>query len=217
MGINFVKFNPSHNAELLAQLVECFRNVFAGPPWNEFLKCPNCNGYWGTKHLGVLASEGYRHCNLELVDFWPRTTVLQDIYHEVTGESSCWLAMYGDKVIGFAWGYPMQINALSEKLKLTLNTSSFALDATSTVIYQDEVGVVPEFRGQGIAKELVKRRNQDLCNRDTKIGVVRTRKDPEPSITYIWYERLGYQIIGEYPAGDGRVIMASNVETLFSS
>ena len=215
MSIHFVKFNPGDNPDHLAQLVECFRNVFAEPPWNELLKCPACNQYWGTKHLSVLTETGYSHCGAPLVDYWSRSSVLHDIHHEVTNEASCWLAICHDQVIGFTWGYPIRIDALAEKLKVPLNVLSFGLTADSIVVYQDEVGIVSEYRKRGISKELVKRRNRDLCINGAHIGVVRTRKDPEPSVTYTWYQRLGYQIVAEYPPGDGRVVMAHDLNKLF--
>lgn len=217
MSIQFVKFSPRDNPDYLAQLVECFRNVFAEAPWNELLKCSKCGLYWGIKHLPVLAENHYLHCGVDLVDYWPRVRVLHDIQHEVTKDASCWLAIADDKVVGFTWGYPIRVDDLSGKLKTALDVHSFGLNNSSIVIYQDEVGVVSEYRNKGIAKELVKLRNHDLCAKGNHVGIVRTRKDPEPSVTYMWYDRLGYTIVGDYPEGDGRVIMAHDLRHLFLS
>ena len=50
------------------------------------------------------------------------------------------------------------------------------------------------------------------------MGVVRTRMLPEPSVTYNWYTRIGYKVVGRYPdvdgRVDGRVILARDLTTL---
>ena len=209
--IPFVRYSPHGSNHLpTAQLVECYRDVFADEPWNEWLKCSKCSVYWGTKDRGLLASMNFRHCDAPLTDFWPRDQVISDLHHEITPEASCWLAMDGGTVIGFCWGYPINVGKLEEKLKLTIG-----VDPTEVVAYQDEVGVLSAYRDRKIAKALIVHRLDDFLSQGLRFGVVRTRQGPTPSVTFLWYTRkLGYEILATYPGQDGRVVLGRRLNGL---
>lgn len=210
LNISHVRYSPHGGDDsLTAQLVECYREVFADGPWHEWLKCSVCQQYWGTKDRGLLASCKFLHCDKPLVDFWTREQVLFDIYQEVTPEASCWLAIDKDrdKVVGFCWGYPITIRDLEVKLGLSFN-DNLGYDPSSIVAYQDEVGVLSDYRGRRIAKDMFIHRLNDFLAQDIKIGIVRTRQKPEPSQTFLWYtKKLGYEVIALYPNNDGRVVL----------
>ncbi len=206
---SFVRYSP-RNGEypLTAKLVECYRDVFADKPWHEWLKCSKCQKYWGIKDRGLLASYGFSHCNTPLVDFWPRDRVISDLYHEITSEASCWLAMDKDMVIGFCWGYPITIADLEAKLGVPFSARLGYKNNPCLVAYQDEVGVLSAYRGRKIAKAMVSRRLDDFLAQGLRVGIVRTRQSPEPSETFLWYTaKLGYEILATYPGNDGRVIL----------
>jgi ribosomal protein S18 acetylase RimI-like enzyme len=206
-NVSFIKYLPQDKNHLItAQLVECYREVFADSPWHEWLKCPKCGQYWGVKDQTILVSQGYRHCGVSLVDFWSREQVICDLYHEINKDSSCWLAIGFDKVVGFCWGYPATLNDLEKKLEVSFtNEFERAFGFQSQVAYQDEVGVITSYRGKKIAKMMVLYRLNDFIKQGLKVGVVRTRQFPEPSQTFLWYKNLGYEVLAEYE--DGRVIM----------
>lgn len=214
-SISFVRYSPNDgNNPLTAQLVECYRDVFADRPWHEWLKCPQCQKYWGIKDRGLLASQKFRHCDMPLADFWPREQVISDIYHEITPEASCWLAMDNDIVVGFCWGYPITIDDLEVKLSLSFS-NNFEYGRFEPFAYQDEVGVLSAYRGRKIAKGMVAHRLDDFLAQGLNVGIVRTRQNPEPSDTFLWYtEKLGYKILANYPADDGRVILGRQLSGL---
>lgn len=214
-GLVLVRYSPSNgSSSLTEQLAGCYRDVFADGPWHEWLRCPKCQRYWGVKDREFLDSQNFRHCNVPLVDFWPMEKVIADLYHEITPEASCWLAMDGEAVVGFCWGYPISLSELEEKIGVSLNIS---LDNGSSkkIAYQDEVGVLATYRGRKIAKAMVARRLDDFIEKGLQIGIVRTRQYPEPSETFSWYtKKLGYEIIVNYPEDDGRVILARQLAGL---
>jgi len=124
--------------------------------------------------------------------------------------------MHNETVVGFCWGFPIT----PEKLELKLGLPALAerirakFDVDS-VAYQDEIGVLPEYRSQGIASAMFKKRHQDFRDQSLEIGVVRTKRMP-PSVTYDWFtKRLQYETLASYEAGDGRVVLARNISTLF--
>lgn len=216
-NISLIRYSPNNGDHwLTAQLVECYRDVFADRPWNEWLKCPKCQKYWGTKDKDLLVSIKFQHCDTPLVDFWPREQVISDLYHEIAPESSCWLAMNNKTVVGFCWGYPITIPELESKLGISFNTKfECNLESTELIAYQDEVGVLPAYRGNKIAKTMVARRLQDFTAQNLRIGIVRTRQGPEPSETFLWYtKKLGYKILANYPGDDGRVILGRQLPGL---
>ncbi|HLD21297.1 MAG TPA: GNAT family N-acetyltransferase [Patescibacteria group bacterium] len=133
---------------------------------------------------------------------WSREQVLEDLQHEITPVSSCWLAMKKEQVIGFCWGHPITIAELEKKLGI-----GTGLPGDERVAYQAELGVLENFRGQGIARELFQRRRIDFLRQELVRGVVRTKEGPPPSVTYTWYLHDGYRVVARYPDGTGRVIM----------
>jgi GNAT superfamily N-acetyltransferase len=160
---------------------------------------------------------GFRHCDEPLVDYWSREQVTADLYHEISPDASCWIAMAGTKVIGFCWGYAAQTPELERKMKISFR-EQLPLVSHKPLAYQDEVGVLKEYRGKKIAKALVGYRLQDFLEQGLEIGVVRTRQTPEPSMTFLWYtEKLGYKILASYPDDDGRVILGRSLTGLAES
>jgi len=69
------------------------------------------------------------------------------------------------------------------------------------------MGVLENFRGQGIARELFQRRREDFLRQGLVRGAVRTKEGPPPSVTYTWYLQEGYRVVARYTDGTGRVIM----------
>lgn len=212
MEPSFSRFTSTAADQLqTAELIECYRQVFADAPWNEWLLCPVCGRYWGRQALSELTAMDFSHCGQLLVDYWSPRQVALDLRHEITDETSCWLASAGSKVIGFCWGYEISLPELEQKLDLEITSSLIERFGAARIGYQDEVGVINEWRRQGIGKQLVRRRLEDFLARGLDVGIVRTRALPEPSVTYAWYLQLGYQVIKRYPAADGRVILAGNL------
>ena len=214
-NISLVRYSPTNSDhKLTLQLVECYRDVFASGPWHEWFKCPICQKYWGKKDEEVLTSLRFRHCNVLLVDFWPKKQVISDLYHEITPEASCWLAVNNNAVVGFCWGYPISITDLETKLGVSFS-DTLKCGATEKAAYQDEVGVIFAYRGHKIAKTMITHRLNDFLAQSLQIGIVRTRQYPEPSETFLWYtQKLGYHIIARYPREDGRVVLGRELSGL---
>ncbi|MFA6537566.1 MAG: GNAT family N-acetyltransferase [Patescibacteria group bacterium] len=217
--ITFTRFNPLNNSLILkTRLVECYREVFATGPWHELMKCPICNKNWGSDQEAELAELKFFHCNVPMIPFWPQHEVLADIEKEITPEASCWLALDGEKVIGFCWGYKIRLLILEKKTGIPLqNYCHCRMNnmVNNFVAYQDEVGIISAYRGLKIAKKLAYLNFKDLQDKGLQNIYLRTRKSPEPSPLYLWYtEKLGFEIKSEYPTGDGRVILTRNLTGL---
>lgn len=213
-NVSFARYSP-HTADikLTDQVIECYRDVFADGPWHEWLQCPKCKKYWGTKDQNILQNWNFQHCNTPLVDYWPREKVNEDLRHEITSEASCWLATCNTLVVGFCLGYPITIPNLERKLGISFNSKLVRhLGDHTRVAYQDDVAVRSEFRRQGIATTMVRHRLANFLDLNLRVGVVRTREKPEPSVTFPWYtKKLGYVPIAKYPGEDGRVILARSL------
>lgn len=193
------------------EIARCYRSVFAGAPWNEFLKCPVCNKRWGVTEVEELQKAQFQHCGVLVEEFWPLGAVSADIRKELSRESSCWIAK-DERVIGFCWGYESDLAELEHNLGISFDRSICGIGKDDPVAYQDEIGVLSEYRRHGIAREMFARRLDDFLDKGLGVGVVRTRAKPHPSVTFAWYQDLGYRIIAEYP--DGRVILARELSGL---
>lgn len=207
--LTYVRFNPKTHRHLLSGLVDCYRKVFAGAPWNEWKKCGVCKKEWGEDSATELVAMGFLHCGEIVADSWPAAKVEYDLSLQLKARTSCWIAVIRDWVIGFAWGYPICPAKLADDLKspdLVLNLEQM-FGPHVEVAYQDDLGVLPEFRGNGISRQLIARRLKDLKDQGLKVGVARVKRDP-PSKTYDMYIRDGFSVVSEYEDGDGRVILA---------
>ncbi len=208
--VRVVKYDVTERRHI-EPLINCYRQVFADPPWNEWKKCsnPDCpdpNGFWGKKDTKLLSSWNFRHCGMPLDDYWPRDQVRQDLEHELTDITSCWLCFDGEQVVGFCWGYPITLGELEEKLKTEIAISSQG-DKRQLVAYQDEMGLIDRYRGSGLAKTMFLRRLDDFLSLGLKTTIVRTRELPNPSVTFSWFVgKLGYEVVARYV--DGRVVLA---------
>lgn len=211
-GVEYTRFEPWQNTELLSGLVDCYREVFGDAPWDEWKRCQICGAKWG-RNDPVLKDPSFRHCGQELIDFWPEEVVRSDILKEVTPEASCWLATNSEGVIGFCWGYPITLLELEKELELhgVVCAIENVFGKALVVAYQDELGLKQQYRNLGIAKEMFKRRLEDFRKQNLPIGVVRTKTNP-PTVTYKWFTRMGYRFVAEYGDRDGRIILA---RTLF--
>lgn len=214
--IRYIRFNPHHNTELLPQLIECYREVFGEEPWNEWKQCKICKTKWGVNEKIILQKMNFTHCGQPIVDFWSREIVQKDLFHEITPDASCWLALNNKTVIGFCWGYPIDLENLESKLgikgiSIELRNQFGYVDH---VAYQDELGVLKQYRGIGIAKKMFIHRLKDFRRQRLNIGVIRTKTNP-PSVTYLWFLKLGYKVISKYNDADGRVILARSLTNLY--
>lgn len=178
--VSLSRFSPhTSDAQILERVVECYQNVFAGPPWNET---------------------------------WPREQVLSDLMHEITPESSCWIARRAADVIGFCWGYRITASALEDKLGVPFVSAFEREFGICDIAYQDELGVLESERNQGIASLLFRRRLRDFIGQGLRVGVVRTREFPEASVTFKWFtEKLGYRVLARYPGKDGRIVLGQRL------
>ncbi|MCB9808902.1 GNAT family N-acetyltransferase [Candidatus Nomurabacteria bacterium] len=215
--IEYKVFMPRESSEEVAQVIESYRDVFAASPWHEWMKCQKCDRYWGVEDRELLVKEKFFHCGEPVIDYWPRQEVLENIEKELSRESSAFLATYHNRVIGFCWGYGIDIHTMQQELNITLSPKDIEAFSRVKLAYQSDMAVLPEFRGEKIAKQLFKLRLEDMQAKGFSHGCVRVRKSPEPSQTYLWYkEKLGYAVIAEYPISDGRVILARNFQSLYN-
>lgn len=193
--------------------MHCFKEVFADEPWNEWKICSECHKKWGINDCKELGSLAFRHCDKPVDDFWSTDQVLSDLTHELSPSSSCWLATDQGKVVGFCFGYPITAGELEKKLGVTIldPLAMLGVSQVGLVAYQDDLGVLKSYRQQGIARTLANKRLEDFRIQGLELGIVRTLESP-PSVTYAWYQRLGYEPIQRYQ--DGRIVMARSLEDL---
>lgn len=212
--VEYKRFNPSDNKGLLPELIRCYRQVFSEEPWNEWKRCQVCDVKWGLAERHIIRALGFKHCGVRVVDFWPVKTVRENIRNDIPANASCWLALVDQRIIGFCWGNPItpedfenKVGSRGQGIALRLREQ---FGNIAYIAYQNEIGVLKEWRGRKIAKELFIRRLRDFHRAGLAVGVVRTKTNP-PTITYIWYKKLGYAVIAELHDQDGRVVLARSL------
>lgn len=214
--IEFLRITPDNVNQHLPSLIACYRSVYSTEPWREWLFCPNCERKWGEEDAGELCKNQFHcpDCRLLLSDFWASSKVGNDLLHEINyPHISFWIALSENAVVGFTHGYGISPQNLESKLKLpgVAEAINKRFNFPELVIYQDELGVVKEFRGAKIARQLVLRRLNDFMASGLTCGIIRTMSDP-PSVTFSWYtEKLNYYVIAEYHDKGKRVVLAQDL------
>ncbi len=215
--VEIIRFHPDRHQHLIPSLIGCYQEVFAGHPWHELFRCsnPKCKAHWGYVHAADLVQKQFRHHGQLVQEHWPSQVVADEIKARSTPGSSFWLALTGKRVVGFCWGYLTPPEALETELGILFAgelRSTFGHNDNESIAFQNELGMLPEYRGQKKAKEMVRLRLKDFLARGLRMGVVRTREKPEPSVTFSWFTSIGYRIVARYPEKngqqDGRVILA---------
>jgi len=155
-------------------------------------------------YQGVFAGEPWN-------EDWPAATIEADLRRELAKpDASCWLAAEGEAVIGFCWGYSLEVGQFDEHLGLVGVDAILCSLGLAKVAYFDEIGVATQWRGHGIAKRLFGLRRADFMRSGLETAVVRTMSNP-PTVVYGWYGRDGYRIIAEYNDERKRVVMVNRL------
>ena len=205
----YFAFDLKQHTSYLPSLIKCYRAAFATDPWDEWKKCSKCGKEWGISAEPELAMHNFMHCGQVVEDSWPVEMVKNSLESELTADSTCWVAVTtGAMVIGFAWGYAATPQQLEDKLHAPGFADIFFNDYpdVATVAYQDDIGVHPGFRLQGIALELIDLRLRDFKRKGLSVGVARVMRNP-PSGTYAMYDKHGFKTVYQYNDSRQRVIM----------
>lgn len=222
--VGYVKIDTPELLQVyLHSFVRCYQNVYAAAPWNEWMKCPQCEKNWGISQSSILAKINFRHCGMIIGDYWPTEylVVKANEWRKIPG-CSFWIAVVGAEVVGFGIGYPRTVDDLQAR-ELQLDLPGFyawGVEGRTRVAYLKDVGILPEYRGSGIFQGLNKRRFHDLLQvQQLPIISCRTQKEPEPTVTYNKYLASGFSVVAEYEKkGDQvRVFMACKASDLRGS
>jgi len=211
----------SASASTILSLSRAYTKVFStDPSWNEHWKCPRCCSAFARSHTATechhCANEGY---SVPLVEYWPSTIVLTDFYKEMSKKQAVCItateANNNNEIVGFCWGYFVKINKeLEEHLEAPNLIKSLKENGVNDnyVAYQDEIAVVPEYQGKGIAKMLFTERHQHFYkNAPHGFAIFRTLATP-PSVTYKWMiEKLGYKVIHQIQSQNRTRVIAGKL------
>ncbi len=198
------KLVDASQTEKVFEIASVYKEVFGSEPWNEGYKCPECvedNIYplsFTQKLCPKCLALGKK---VELLEFWPLLQVVCDFRNEMlkTGAICC-VAQDQDKIVGFAWAYEMLVN---EKTDEYLDSPGLAkIIIWRKHLYIDEVAVLPNYRGKGIGKNLVRR----LCSSNGFLPILLRTKNNSPA--YNMFLGLGGKVVLNITRE--RVIMAIN-------
>lgn len=209
---DYVQLEVKTTDKLLVGLVDCYRKVFALPPWNEWKKCQECGKKFGLDLDPHLFESG--HCNKPIIDFWPEGVVAKDILLAMEKGSLPWLALDNKRVIGFCWGHPVTLEEAEERRAfpgLACKMRDIFGNSLELVGYQTDIGVLDTYRGKKIGKELFSRRIKYFLNKGIEVGILRTTKK---TVVYSWYIRMGYKVVGDYNDSEEQVILAGRFADL---
>ena len=114
-----------------------------------------------------------------------------------------WVALVENMAVGFCAGWVGESDRLAKKLACS------DLGSVGVLGYQADVGVLPQFRNHGIAKQMARKRLRWFKEMGVETLVIRTKPD---AVTCDWNLRLGFLPAYQYP--DGRVILSRPIAGL---
>lgn len=145
---------PLQDAATVSSIVAVYRQVFADAPWHEAYMCPLCKSSYGKNYLKKVCDaclqDGH---HILLVEHWPTYKVIRDFYKEmVKPHAVCVVARSEEGLVGFAWGYRMELDAEASS---HLDAPQIHESLHGSYFYIDEVALLLPYRGKGIGKNLV--------------------------------------------------------------
>lgn len=186
----------------LSALASVYQLVYSTPPWSEYKKCAVCSASWGNHQISELEAIDYHHCGLPVVDFWANDILMRhfaDIsLRPLFSASVAWDS--NQNIIGFSWGYEVEITDLDNHLGLAGVTEALTskYGEAHTVAYLADLAVIPEYRRAGLAKKIAKVRHDILSREGVSIVLARTKGGEPPSQTHLWYENIGFSVLVPY-------------------
>lgn len=141
---------------------------------------------------------------------WWTPSLVKEVLTKYSGDSvTLVLALEDTKVIGFCFGGFVTSKTLASELEFPLPYPHHQL-----VGYIKDVGVDINHRERGIAQKMLQTLAASLQQRVGKGPLLaRTLGPPNPSVVYLWFPKLGFKTIAEYPKGtlrSGQVILAAD-------
>jgi ribosomal protein S18 acetylase RimI-like enzyme len=158
-GVNiesFSKENPPTPTQVV-QTATLYAQVFAGYPWFEVNRCPNCESYYDQ---GSSAGDSCTKCDGGIIGpAYPLDKTVTDIVEALDKPgASMFLAEFSGQIVGFAW---TNLRDTDEYLKRFRSMSPEIGQEVASVLSRDhdlyslaEIGVAQDMRGRGIGKEL---------------------------------------------------------------
>lgn len=194
--ISYVRLNlQDSGSHLDAAIVECFRDVQAWPPANEWLKCQSCRTKVGKNKRAFLSIYGYccERCRRPLVEFHERSELWKKLQEEITEKTTCWVATTNyETIVGYCWGYQLDLPELAKRLKI--GPERFTDHTNRKIAYQTIIGVAEEFRTRGIGRELFRLRLTDFLEKGLDYGIA-TIPCRDNWRAFEWYRKMGYEIL----------------------
>lgn len=161
MGVEIRQFpSPLRDPATVSAIVSVYRQVFADAPWHEAHMCPVCKSSYGKDYRDKTCEGCLQDGNhVLIVDHWPTYKVIQDFYKEmVKPDAVCILAKSDEGIVGFAWGYKMELDAQASS---HLDAPGIHERMHGPHFYIDEVALLLPYRGKGIGKNLITAITQD--------------------------------------------------------
>lgn len=198
-GVEIKNFpNALRDVSTVSSIVSLYQNIFGHEPWGEGYRCPVCNARYERSHKGRTCEACEPRYIILLVEYWPRSRVLENFYTEmVKPQATCLLAKSEEGIVGFAWGYTI---LMSEEESLRLEAPGLHHKFYKDFFYIDEVALTSVYRGKGIGTHLVSAL-ADSRKLDIMWRVL--RDSPAHKIM----QKMGGSVVQDL--SDGRVLMAT--------
>lgn len=199
---------------------DLYINIFGEEPWNEWYQCNDC---WKLFWLSETVKNDIKQClcGSELCEFYDKKQVDKDRNQRYQKEWYIWKLAENLKkefVWFILWWETNLIGLNNEKLWLEENELYILIKNIETrfedfdlndFFYGAELWVKKEFRWQGIASKLYKKREENFRENWKKYILIRTTKKTEKP--YKWYKKDWFVDIYDYNDQQDRVIMIKKI------
>lgn len=149
----------SINLGILRKIAKLYADIFADPPWNEYMVCPNKH-YSGK---GIKEQELCNRCNMPLELAYPEDRVINSIIKNACNKQGGCLSVFEnvDEIPHAAgWGSTCSLDKFcakyykTQEMRQVVSQKIDRFMKNKEIFYLSEIFVAPEARGQGIGTSI---------------------------------------------------------------
>lgn len=151
---------PRPVSDELTEMAEVYADAFAGPPWNEYTKCPSDNAFYGRE---TEVGEPCPDDNVPLELAYPQEATEEYIINELDRRQASLFLLESDKEIaGFSWGFayenPEQFATEKYRTpemqeKITRLLGEQGIKGAFYYLSESAIRDNPKYRGRGISSQ----------------------------------------------------------------
>ena len=189
------------------KLFECFRETFGYAPWREGWKCDACFKAFGFDQVPPeAATPTCDSCNKALVLYYGEAEK-KEMLEKLLSMNDLYLSVMcnDNDIVAFYWGFLKPLGQMvgdfelddEVKSQLLMHLRERSIGVDHVVMYTNEAGVIPAYRGNKLSQVLFTAAVAYFLNMQDVAGIMGRTSEDSPM--YYLRTRKGFEVIHQFP------------------